>query len=106
LDRPLAAFIHVRNSRPDQAVNPATGGDIWLQEDRLAPGGFATRDIEPGWIYDDLFIVTIPPEMPAGEYFLEFGWVDLKSGEQSDVLTAEPLRVLWRSVLLPSLQIR
>jgi hypothetical protein len=47
--------------------------------------------------------------MPPGEYFLEVGWFDPATGEQLDPApetVTPPLKILWRSVLLPPVRIR
>lgn len=106
---PLASFVHIRRSRPEQAPSPVTGGDIWAQAEHLAPGGLLTTEFLPGKLYKDEFRVRIPADLPPGEYFLEVGWFDPRSGEQLDpdpATVRPPLKVLWRSVLLPSVQIR
>ncbi len=109
MTRKLASFVHIRRSRPEQAPSPITGGDIWAQAEHMTPGGLLTTEFLPGKLYKDEFRVRIPADMPAGEYFLEVGWFDPVTGEQLDPLpetVKPPLAVLWRSVLLPSVQIR
>jgi hypothetical protein len=106
IGRTVVAFIHMRNSQKDWPMNPETGQDIWAQEDRIGPGGFFTKEHAPGKLYRDEYRVLIPEDMPPGEYFLEVGWYDLETGEQVDPApesVAPPLRVLWRSILLPSI---
>jgi len=105
----LASFVHIRRSRPEQAPSPITGGDIWAQAEHVAPGGLLATEFLPGKLYKDEFRVRIPADMPPGEYFLEVGWFDPQTGEQlePDPATVKPpLRILWRSVLLPSVQVR
>jgi hypothetical protein len=107
--RPLTSFVHVRNSRPDQAVNPRSGSDIWAQEDRDTPGGFPTADYASGKLYKDEFRVALPQDMPPGTYYLEVGLADPATGEQLDPqpdAVQPPLKVLWRSILLPSIEVR
>ncbi|MBI3960072.1 MAG: hypothetical protein HY328_14765 [Chloroflexi bacterium] len=104
----LKSFVHIRNSQPEQMVNPRTGSDIWAQEDRVTPGGLPIREFSPGKLYRDEFRVALPPDMPLGEYFLEVGWFNPESGEQIEPVgesMAPPLRELWRSVLLPSITV-
>lgn len=106
--RRLASFVHIRRSRPEQAPSPATGGDIWVQEEHGAPGGLLTTDFLPGKLYKDEFRLRIPADMPPGEYFLEIGWFDPATGEQLDPrpeTVRPPLKILWRSILLPSLRV-
>ncbi len=104
----LKNFVHIRNSQPDQLINPRTGSDIWAQEDHLTPGGLFLRDFSPGRLYQDEFRVALPADMPPGEYFLEVGWFNPETGEQTEPVDESlmpPLRELWRSVLLPSITV-
>jgi hypothetical protein len=105
----LVAFVHVRNSRKEQAVNPLSENEIWAQEDHVGPGGFFTTWYRPGRIYLDEYYVALPKDMPPGSYYLEVGWNNPYTGEQLDPLADSvkpPLRVLWRSVLLPSIEVK
>lgn len=105
----LASFVHVRNSQPNQSVNPRTGSDIWAQADQVTPGGLPTEAYKSGRLYKDDHRVALPEDMPAGEYYLEVGLADPATGEQLDPEPAAvqpPLRILWRSVLLPSVSVR
>ena len=107
--RRLSSFVHVRNSQRDQSLNPRTGSDIWAQEDRDTPGGLPTEDYVAGQLYRDDFRLTLPGDMPPGNYFLEVGLADPATGEQLDPQAGAvqpPLKVLWRSILLPSVEIR
>jgi len=107
--RPLSSFVHVRNSRPNGPMNPRSGNEIWAQEEHQTPGGLLTNEYLPGKIYKDEFRVPIPKDMPPGDYFLEVGWFDPQSGEQLDPqaeTVKPPLKILWRSILLPSVQVR
>jgi hypothetical protein len=105
----LSSFVHIRRSRPEQAPSPVTGGDIWAQVEHVAPGGLLTAEFLPGKLYKDEFRVRIPADMPPGEYFLEVGWFDPATGEQLDPApetVTPPLKILWRSILLPSLHVK
>lgn len=107
--RRLVSFVHIRNSRPGLPTNPRTGSEIWAQEDHETPAGLLTTEFLPGRLYMDEFRVPIPSDIPAGTYFIEIGWSDPQTGEQLDPqadAVEPPLRVLWRSLLLPSLEIR
>lgn len=58
--------------------------------------------------YADVFSLRLPEEMPVGEYFLETGWFDQATGEQLEpdpTAVEPPLRILWRSILLPSIRV-
>jgi hypothetical protein len=107
--RRLWSFVHVRNSQPTQVVNPRTGSDIWAQEDRNTPGGLFTEDYAAGKLYRDDFRIALPQDMPPGAYYLEVGLADPATGEQLDPeadAVQSPLKVLWRSILLPSVEVR
>ncbi len=105
----LHSFVHVRNSQKGWPVNPQTGSEIWAQQDNFAPGDLLTEDWVPGKLYRDAFELRLPPNMPPGAYFLEVGWFDPTEGEQLDPQAdsvTPPLKVLWRSILLPSVEVR
>jgi len=108
-DKALSSFVHIRNSRKDQPLNPRSSGEIWAQTEHIAPGGLSSAKYLPDKIYKDEFRVPLPEDMPPGEYFLEVGWFDPQSGEQLDPqaeTVKPPLKVLWRSILLPSVLVR
>ena len=105
----LSSFVHIRNSQPGGTMNPRTGSEIWAQDEHVAPGGLLTTEYLPGKLYKDEFRIRLPDDIPPGEYFLEVGWFDPATGEQVDLPpdgAQPPLRILWRSVLLPSIQVR
>jgi hypothetical protein len=105
----LSSFVHIRNSQAGWPTNPETGSEIWAQEDNFTPGGLLTRDFVPGKLYQDEIRVKLPETMPTGTYFLEIGLFDPNTGEQLDPQADSvqpPLRVLWRSILLPSVEVR
>ena len=57
----------------------------------------------------DQYRIQVPENVPPGRYYLEVGWFDPASGEQLDVdpqSLQQPLRILWRSVLLPDVEVR
>jgi hypothetical protein len=108
LDHPLASFVHVRPSAPEQPTNPASPNGMWAQEEHRSWDGLLGSELVPGKLYADSYRFDLPKEMPAGKYFLEFGWFDSVSGEQADTPEGSaqpPLRILWRSVLLPDLNV-
>ncbi len=101
----LNSFVHLRNSMRDGPINPETGSDIWAQEIHESPG----RTLSPGRLLMDQYRVLVPASIPPGRYYLEVGWFDPASGEQLDVdlqSLQQPLRILWRSVLLPDVEVR
>jgi hypothetical protein len=105
----LSSFVHIRRSRPEQTPSPVTGGDIWAQAEHVAPGGLLMTEFLPEKLYKDEFRVRIPADMPPGEYFLEVGWFDPATGEQLDPeagTVQPPLKILWRSILLPALRVK
>ncbi len=105
----VSSFVHVRNSKPAGLMNPRTGNEIWAQNEHVAPGGLLATEFLAGKLYKDEFRVPLPSDVPPGEYFLEVGWYDPQSGEQLDPLpetVKPPLKILWRSILLPSVQVR
>ncbi|MGE5601966.1 MAG: hypothetical protein ACM30E_02885, partial [Nitrososphaerales archaeon] len=109
LDRPLASFVHVRPSTSEQQANPASPNGMWAQEEHRSWDGLLGSELVPGKLYSDSYRLDLPREMPPGMYFLEFGWFDPVSGEQVDTPEGSaqpPLRILWRSVLLPDLNVR
>ena len=104
----LASFVHIRNSQKDGPMNPRTGNEIWAQDEHETPGGLLTTEYLPGRLYLDEFRVRLPDDMPPGEYFLEVGWAGLAAGEQMEPqadAVKPPLKVLWRSILLPNLTV-
>jgi hypothetical protein len=104
----LVSFVHIRNSQKGGPVNPRTDNEIWAQDEHETLSGFSTTEYLPGRLYVDEFRLPLPPDMPPGEYFLEIGWYDPVTGEQleprAEAVTA-PLGVLWRSILLPSVEV-
>jgi hypothetical protein len=105
----LASFVHIRNSQKGWPMNPRTGNELWAQDEHEAPGGLLTTEYLPGRLYLDEFRVRLPDDMPPGDYFLEVGLADLATSEQLEPqadAVKPPLGILWRSILLPSLQVR
>ncbi len=104
-ENPLASFVHVRPVAEGQVANPRDPYGIWAQAEHYEPGGHWTTDYWRQHVYVDQFTLRLPPDIPPGEYGLEVGWFDPKAGQQVEPLTETmkpPLRVLWRSVLLPN----
>jgi hypothetical protein len=107
--RNLSSFVHIRNSQPGGTMNPRNGSEIWAQDEHVEPGGLPITEYLPGKLYEDEFRIRLPDDIPPGEYFLEVGWFDPATGEQVDLPPGgaqPPLRILWRSVVLPSIQVR
>lgn len=90
-------------------MNPRTGNELWAQDEHVAPGGFPTTEYVPGELYRDPYRLTLPVDMPPGEYYLEVGWFHPTTGEQLDPRAGAvqpPLGILWRSVLLPNIRVK
>jgi arabinofuranosyltransferase len=107
-ERRLSSFLHLRNGAPGMALSPESGGEIWAQEGHDLPGGRATQEYWAPQVYADHFRLRLPADLPAGKYLLEAGWYDPQSSEQMDIAVNgadPPLRVLWRSVLLPDIEV-
>ena len=107
----LHSFVHIRNSQPGGPNNPRTANEIWAQGVNYAPGlgGILTNQFIPDKLYLDEFRVALPEDMPEGEYFLEIGFFNPETGEQLDPLAEAvqpPLKILWRSILLPSVVVQ
>jgi 6-pyruvoyl-tetrahydropterin synthase related domain len=105
----LNGFVHIRNSQKGWPMEPKTGSEIWAQENHPAPGGLPSTEFLPGKLYTDDFRVQLPADMPVGLYFLEIGWYNPAGGEQLDPqpdAVRPPLKILWRSILLPSIRVR
>ena len=105
----LNSFVHVRNAQKGWPMNPRTGQEIWAQEEHQTPGGLLVSEFSPDQLYRDEFRLRLPDDLPPGQYFLEIGWFDPATGEQLEPQTEAvraPLSILWRSILLPSIQVR
>ena len=108
VDPRLASFVHVRTSAKEQQPNLAVENGMWAQEEHRR-GWPLGSELIPGKFFEDTYTLALPKDIPPGQYFLEVGWFDTMTGEQADVLPESlqpPLRVLWRSILLPDLTIR
>ena len=105
---PLRSFVHVRNSKPNGVMNPRTGDELWAQDEHSAWSSLLATEFVPDKLYKDEFRLVLPADMPEGEYLVEIGWFDPHTGEQLDPQSntvKAPLRVLWRSILLPSVRL-
>jgi hypothetical protein len=105
----LYSFVHIRNSQKGWPMDPRSGSEIWAQDNHQAPGGLMSSDYQPGRLYVDEYRFDLPNDILPGTYFLEIGWFDPATGEQLDPYAdavKPPLKVLWRSVLLPSITVR
>ena len=103
----LATFVHVRPG-PGQAANPENPGGHWAQDEHFSPGGRENVEFWRDQVYVDQVLLQLPEEIPPGEYRLEVGWFNPETGEQLEPrpeTVQAPLSILWRSILLPSLQV-
>ena len=90
-------------------MNLRTENELWAQDEHTTPGGLQTPEYLLGWLYQDAFRIHLPPNTPPGTYFLEVGWFDPTKSEQLDPQAdsvTPPLKLLWRSILLPSVEVR
>lgn len=73
-------------------------GPVWAQDDRY-PADTPTSALWPGWVFTSEHRLTIPPDMPAGEYPIVIGLYRLETGERAalpdgtDALTVAVLMV-------------
>ncbi len=106
--RDLMSFVHIRDAPAGTQKEPRSGRDMWAQTDQLEPGGELTSEYVPGRVYPDLLYVALPRDIPPGDYMVEVGLYDQKNNEQLDPVAETvklPLRVNWRSVLLPPVRV-
>jgi len=103
----LATFVHVRPG-PGQPGNSQNPGGHWAQDEHFNPGGRENVEFWRDQVYVDQVLLQLPAEIPPGEYLLEVGWFNPETGEQLEPkpeTVQAPLSILWRSILLPSLQV-
>jgi len=103
----LATFVHVRPG-PGQPGNPQNPGGHWSQDEHFNPGGRENVEFWRDQVYVDQVLLQLPAAIPPGEYLLEVGWFNPETGEQLEPkpeTVQAPLSILWRSILLPSLQV-
>jgi len=103
----LATFVHVRPG-PGQPGNPQNPGGHWAQDEHFNPGGRENVEFWRDQVYVDQVLLQLPAAIPPGEYLLEVGWFNPETGEQLEPkpeTVQAPLSILWRSILLPSLQV-
>jgi len=77
----FTVFVHLLGP-----FNPATGGPVWAQHDgQPLEGQYPTRHWLVGPVIKDRHVVTLPPDMPSGEYQVEVGLYLLATGERLPV---------------------
>lgn len=89
-------FVHVLGT----TVNPATGGPLWAQQEaEPLAGRWPTTTWQPGDALLDRHVLSLPSDLPAGDYQLELGVYDRQTGERVAASTAagKPLgdQLLW-----------
>ena len=81
-------FVHLLGP-----FNPATGGPVWAQHDGQPLGGqYPTHSWLTGRVVKDRHVLTLPPDMPPGEYQVEVGLYDLASGMRLPVIPPDGMR--------------
>ncbi len=106
-DVKLATFVHVRPG-PGVPGNPENPGGHWAQDEHFNPGGRENVEFWRDQVYVDQVLLQLPAAIPPGEYLLEVGWFNPETGEQLEPrpeTVQAPVSILWRSILLPSLQV-
>jgi hypothetical protein len=90
-------FIHLLGP-----FNPTTEGPVWAQHDgQPLEGQYPTRSWLVGPVIKDRHVVTLPPDMPPGEYPIEVGLYNLVTGERLPVIQPDGMgdtRILLSSV--------
>jgi len=82
VDRPYTVFVQLVGP----TSNPATGNPVWAQRDAYPQAGKRpTVDWVPGEVIPDEYELTVPPNAPAGRYYLQVGLYDLASGQRLPV---------------------
>jgi hypothetical protein len=79
VDISYKAFVHLRGP----ALNPATGTDMWAQEDHGPGSGRApTTTWRVGETVTDVFTLILPKDAPPGAYSADVGWYDFLTGQR------------------------
>jgi hypothetical protein len=95
-------FVHLTG-----ALNPATPSPVWAQDDtRPGRGSYPTARWRAGETIIDEYRLTIPTDMPRGEYQIEIGMYNLETGARVRMTdaTGAPMendRVLFERSTLP-----
>jgi len=86
LPKDYTIFVHVLGA----AFNPATNGPLWGQQD-AAPwaGQWPTSSWQPGDEALERYCLTLPDDIPAGDYQLEIGVYDPQTGERLTASNAD-----------------
>ena len=87
-------FVHMLGP-----FNPATGGPVWAQDDSppLAGGHPTTRWL-PDEVVGDRHIINVPVNAPPGEYQIEVGMYDPRTGERLAVPDSDQGRILLGTI--------
>ncbi len=95
-------FAHLVGAR-----NPATGSPVWAQEDtRPGRGSYPTPRWRVGEIVIEEYQLTLPADLPRGEYTIEMGMYILETGARARVVDTrgapmESDRVVLKRITLP-----
>ena len=82
VDGSYTVFTHLVGA----AFNPATGGPVWAQEDRVPLEGTCPTDLwPPDLLLRDEYELLLPSDAPPGEYLLEIGMYRPGTGERLPV---------------------
>ncbi|MEW5719895.1 MAG: glycosyltransferase family 39 protein [Chloroflexota bacterium] len=88
-------------------INPATQSPVWAQDDtRPGRGTFPTSRWQTGEVIVDEYRLTLPPNLPRGEYQIEIGMYNLATGARVQVVDAngasmESNRVIFERIAIP-----
>jgi hypothetical protein len=80
----LKVFVHLRGSaKPDGSI-------VWAQDDHLPQNGrISTRTWEVGSLLRDVYTLSLPPDMPSGDYAIFVGLYNPATGERIHLLNTE-----------------
>ena len=87
-------------------INPETGSPVWAQMDGEPAGGSRpTNRWAAGETVEDLYGLRVPARIPSGQYTLEVGMYDPKTGERLPVRDATGERVPDNRIILGEIRV-
>ncbi|MEN6479257.1 MAG: phospholipid carrier-dependent glycosyltransferase [Anaerolineales bacterium] len=96
VDVSYTVFVHLLDSSEH----------VWAQHDSApANGESPTTSWVAGQVVADMHVLTIPPEMPAGEYHLEVGLYNAETGARVPLYGADGARLANDRLLLDVVQV-